>query len=203
MKTFFDDTAAFKRATQKLHEPVIHQRIQSFSKAAAGSHSDQAVPTEWGSLSLRLSGFFIALLILAALAVGYLFDRGRTEALEKRDLDLLRLHAERGADELEHLVTQLRGDVLFLAGVPPIQGIRRAIEAGGLDVDGNTPLEQWKTRLQRIFLSFAAARPEYSQLRLIGSSDGGRELVRVDRSEDGLSATPPDLFARKGERYYF
>ena len=204
MKTFFDDTAAFKRAMQKLHEPVTRQRIQSFSKAAARSrHSDQAIPTEWGSLSLRLSGFFIALLILAALSVGYLFDRGRTAALEQRDLDLLRLHAERGADELEHFVAQLRGDVLFLAGVPPIQGIRRAIEAGGLDADGNTPLEQWKARLQRIFLSFAVARPEYSQLRLIGSSDGGRELVRVDRSEDGLSATPPDSLARKGERYYF
>ena len=139
----------------------------------------------------------------AALAVGYLFDRGRAEAVEKRALEHLRLHAERGADEVDRLVRQLQGDVLFLAGTPPVQGIRRALESGGHDRAGGSTADQWRERLQQIFLSFANARPEYFQLRLIGVRDKGRELVRVERTGKGYRATPAESLQQKGGRYYF
>lgn len=163
----------------------------------------QAIPRAWSSLSLRLSTVFVALLVAAALAVGYLFDRGRAEALEQRELDHLRLHAERGADELGRFVRQLRGDVLFLADTPPILGIHRALERGGVDHVGNSTLEQWEERLQQIFLSFAEARPEYFQIRLIGVQDQGREIVRVERASANLRVIPNDALQRKGQRYYF
>lgn len=156
----------------------------------------------WGSLSLRLSTIFVAVLIAAAFTVGYLFDRGRAEAEEKRELAHLRLHAERGADEVERFIKQLREDALFLASTPPIQGIRRALEGGGTDTAGGSTLDQWKARLQQIFLSFAETRPEYAQLRLIGVQDSGRELVRVERNENGLRVIPPKELQQKGDRYY-
>lgn len=155
-----------------------------------------------GSLSLRLIAVFVAILVAGAFAVGYALDRTRSEAMEQRALERLRLHTERGADELEHLVRKLRGDALFLADTPPIQGIRRALEAGGADVAGGSTLGQWQWRLQQIFLSFARARPEYFQLRLIGIGDHGRELVRVERTPQGLAVKPPEGLQQKGDRYY-
>ena len=154
------------------------------------SHSPTP-PTRWGSLSLRLTAVFVAVLVTAAFAVGYLFDRGRTEAVERREREQLRLDAERGADEVDGFVRRLRADVLFLADTPPIHGIRRALEAGGTDRNDPSTLQQWTERLQQIFLAFGAARPEYFQLRFIGAPSEGRELVRVDRTEKGLIATPP------------
>ena len=70
---------------------------------------------------------------------------------------------------------RLRGDVLFLAATPPIQGIRRALAADGVDEVGGSNLAQWQERLQHIFLSVAEARPEYFQLRLIGAANNGRD----------------------------
>ncbi len=163
----------------------------------------QATPVRWGSVSLRLSTVSVVLLVAAALAVGYLFDRGRSEALRQRELEHLRLHAERGADEFAHLARRLQRDVLFLSATPPIDGIRRALEGGGTDRVGGSSLAQWEGRLQQIFLAFAEARPEYAQLRLIGTVDGGRELVRVDRTAEGLRITPADGLQAKGDRYYF
>ena len=163
---------------------------------------EQAPPVRWHSLSLRLSAAFVTVLVTAAFAVGYLFDRGRAEAVEKHAIEQLRLHAERGADEVARLIGQLQRDVLFLAGTPPIQGIRRALEAGGTDTAGGSSLGQWKERLQQIFLSFGESRPEYFQLRFIGASDNGLELVRVERTENGLRATPPEALQHKGDRYY-
>jgi PAS domain S-box-containing protein len=157
----------------------------------------------WRSLSLRLSAVFIAVLLASALGVGYLFDRGRSEALAERERDHLRLHTERVADEIVQLISQLRSDALFLAGTPPIQGIGRALRAGGYDAAGASSLAQWKERLEQIFGSFAEARPRYFQLRLIGVQDNGRELVRVERTAQGAAVTPPDALQPKGGRYYF
>ena len=144
--------------------------------------NEQAARTGWGSLSLRLSAVFVAGLVAAAFAMGYLFDRELADAAGKRELQHLQLGAERGADELARHVAQLRADVLFLAGTPPVQGIWRAQAGGGMDTVGGSSLGQWKERLERIFLSFAETRPEYFQLRLIGAQDNGRELTRVERT---------------------
>jgi len=165
--------------------------------------SISTLPSYWRSLSLRLSAIFIALLIAAALAVGYLFDRGRSEALEQRRLEHLQRYAEDAANEVELFVNQLQGDVLFLAHTPPVQGMRRALEGGGIDADSGSSLEQWKERLQQIFLAFAQARPAYFQLRLIGARDSGRELVRVERIGEDLRTVPSAALQQKGHRYYY
>jgi PAS domain S-box-containing protein len=157
----------------------------------------------WRSLSLRLSAAFITLLITAALAVGYLFDQGRADVLEQRYRDHLRRHAEGVAGEIQRFVNGLQRDVLFLARTPPIQGIRRALDGGGTDSPGNSSLQQWQERLQQIFLAFAEAKPEYFQIRLIGTRDGGRELVRIERTGHELSATASAALQAKGDRYYY
>lgn len=155
------------------------------------------------SLSLRLGALFVILLLMAALMVGYLFDRERAEAMEHRALERLRVHAERAADDLSRQVNRLRRDTLFLAGTPPVQGIRRSLAAGGTDPEDGSTDVQWRERLQQIFLAFAETRPAYFQLRLIGAEDQGRELVRVERHAGELRVLAPADFQRKGHRYYF
>jgi PAS domain S-box-containing protein len=64
-------------------------------------------------------------------------------------------------------------------------------------------LKQWEERLQQIFLSVAEARPEYFQLRLIGTRNEGRELVRIERDENGVRVVPAEQLQAKGHRYYY
>jgi hypothetical protein len=58
-------------------------------------YNNQGIPLRWDSLSLRLSTFFVVVSVIAAFAVGYLYDRGRAEAERERELAHLRLRAER------------------------------------------------------------------------------------------------------------
>jgi PAS domain S-box-containing protein len=175
-----------------------HHSVHAFMES-----KDQVTPIRWGSLSLRLSAAFVAVLVTAAFAVAYLFERTRAEAGEQRKREDLRFEAERGADAVAHLLEQLRGDVLFLADMPPIKGMRRVMEGGRTDAVGGSNPGQWSERVQEMFLAFGEARPGYFQLRLLGAADDGRELVRVDRTERGLAVTAPDALQRKGDRYYF
>ncbi|MCU0836484.1 MAG: ATP-binding protein [Chromatiaceae bacterium] len=138
-----------------------------------------------GSLSVRLSAVLVAVLVAAALGVGYVFERGRTEAIQSHAFAHLRLHGVRAADEVERFINQVRRDALVLADTPPIQGVRRALEGGGVDAVGGSTLAQWEDRLGLIFAAFSETRPEYFELRLTLVADGGRDLVRFERGEGG------------------
>lgn len=176
--------------------PAIAPSPESARPPEAGIRAlDRDGRSPWGALSLRLGAVFVALLIAAAGAVGYLFDQGRAEALAQRDLEQLRLHAERGADELDRLLQRLAGDVRLLAQTPPIQGICRALSGAGRDVLGDSTLEQWTERLRHIFLVFAAARPDYLEIRLLrvqgdGAQSDVTELVGVVGQTAAPSQSP-------------
>ncbi|MGA7980036.1 MAG: ATP-binding protein [Chromatiaceae bacterium] len=160
-------------------------------------------PTLLQSLPLRLGALFVALLITAALGVGYLFDRGRSEALQQRSLSFLRLHGERAADDLQRRLERLQRDTLFLAQTPAVRGLCALLEHGAAAGEaGQMDLAHWRKHLQQLFLAFAESRPEYIQLRLIAAGDGGRELVRIERVDGKLLVTPDADLQRKGERYY-
>ncbi|MCY0916299.1 hypothetical protein [Massilia antarctica] len=85
------------------------------------------------------------------------------------------------AATLSRDIDRLRLDVRFLAKVPPVQGIMRAIGNGGYDAAEKTPGALWKTSLEAIFSSYIETNPDLTQVRLIGVADNGLELVRVDR----------------------
>lgn len=128
----------------------------------------------------------MAVLVAAAWAVGYLFDRGRDEAIKSRALEQLRLHGIRAADEVVLAINQARRDARFLAGTPPIQGIRRALEGRGLDPLGGSSLAQWEDQLAQIFLALSETRPEYFELRLSAVADAGADLLRFERDGTGM-----------------
>ena len=62
-----------------------------------------------------------------------------------------------------------------------------------------------KKRIASRFVAELTAKPEYSQFRIIGIADGGRELVRVDRMGPGgaIRVVPDVELQRKGDRDYF
>ena len=101
-------------------------------------------------------------------------------------------------------IKELIRDVKALSGMPPIQGIIRARDNGGVDpLDGST-LEVWKQRLAPIFGNILNSKLAYVQIRYIGLEDGGRELVRVDRLGDGsVQVVPPGNLQQKGTSDYF
>lgn len=100
-------------------------------------------------------------------------------------------------------IDSLRGDALFLAAVPPVPGMVRALENKGIDAADNTPEASWERRLKTIFIAYAAANPQLTEIRFVGIADNGRELVHVDRTPHGPVALPPEKLQAIGNRDYF
>jgi hypothetical protein len=75
---------------------------------------------------------------------------------------------------------------------------------GGIDpLDGQSQAD-WREQLETIFTSFLQTRPYYTQVRYIGLSDHGRELVRINKGKDDvIRRVTPELLQQKGDEFYF
>ncbi|HEX8986487.1 MAG TPA: EAL domain-containing protein [Rhodocyclaceae bacterium] len=145
----------------------------------------------------------LALVAVAGLVLVVVLDRNQRETqlaqLGAGLEDAVRLNGTR----LGQTVETLRQDTLFLSRTPPIAGIERALEHGGVDPRDGNRQSVWTRRLEEIFSAFAEAHPHYYMIRYIGTADGGRELVRVERRDGKTIVVPQHALAQRGDRDYF
>ncbi|MBO0346349.1 PAS domain S-box protein [Roseibium sp. CAU 1637] len=94
-------------------------------------------------------------------------------------------------------------DLRTLAGTPPIDGIGRAMAAGGLDPLDRSTTEDWRERLEKIFAALMMSERSYFQIRLISIENSGRELVRVESRNGEISSVKPSDLQDKSTEDYF
>lgn len=127
----------------------------------------------------------VALILLTASAVGFTtFPRARNLILSNLLL-VLRTDVEVNSVRLVAGIEALRNDAVFLSNLPEVQGVRRAIQAGGIDPLDLTPDALWRTQLIGIFSELLVSKPHYTRLQYISVQDG-LELVHVERLGDAI-----------------
>ena len=158
-------------------------------------------------LSARLTAGMVALIVLTVAATGALTYYNVSIVEVPRALDRLDIHARLLASDLQASLGGLRGDVLAIprAAAVAVEGVRRATRGGGIDPFGATTLAQWRSALSQSFAAQLAANPAYRQIRLIGATDGGREIARTDRMgpENAVRVAPEAELQPRGDRDYF
>ncbi|TMO44102.1 hypothetical protein CWC25_10085, partial [Pseudoalteromonas sp. S4389] len=94
-------------------------------------------------------------------------------------------------------------DLRFLYSTPPISGLPRAEFNDGIDPYDGTTYNQWKERLETIFIGFMENNLAVEQLRVIAITAEGKELIRVQRVGASVEAVPDySLQAKSGEPYF-
>lgn len=156
-------------------------------------------------LSTRIVIAMLTLVVLTAFAVGgssYLVLRG---ALVPSELARMELHARQVGQGIEADVRGSLNNVLALSYTRPLAGLVRARHADGVDPETGITLDEWRSRLAAIFLAHVQADPAYSRIRYIGVQDGGREVVRVERSHETgeVRNVPENELQQKGMRPFF
>jgi len=153
-------------------------------------------------LSTRLALAMVSLVVVTTAVLSLITYRSVTEAGIPRALDRLATKAMLSATKLETALNVARQDVSV------IQGMTGVVQLGV--VRTANPFEQVPDALLREgiaarFLGALSAKPEYSQFRIIGVADGGRELVRVDRRGPGGTSriVPETELIQAGEHDYF
>lgn len=121
-------------------------------------------------------------------------------ALIPKELNKLEYHAQNLASGLDNYVRESRVDVLAMADDFAVREIARAGAAGDRAGEAN-----WRKVLTQNLVAQLEAKTHYVQYRLIGVADGGREIIRVDRSgiNGAIRVVPEEDLQRKGDRDYF
>jgi signal transduction histidine kinase/CheY-like chemotaxis protein len=131
-------------------------------------------------LSTQFTAVMVALVLLTAAAFGVISYRSIESSALPRALERFDLAAQLLATRLAASVNSARGDLVAFRAAPGVAALIRASpDTGGQILDGVS-----QNNLRRLvggrFASDLAAKPLYSEFRVIGAS--GREIVRVDRS---------------------
>ena len=158
----------------------------------------------WSSFGIgaRLTTLVCALMALSCVAGSTWSFLNLNSRLVEQELGRQRGIVEAAAAQLTAGVDALRYDAAFLADVPTMQGFVRSHQTGADPLE-NLPQQAWKARVTSIFQARMRATPQYSQIRLIGQQDGGREIVRVDRLDGKIGVVTDAKMQQKGDRPYF
>ena len=156
------------------------------------------------SIAAKMALVMSALSIVAVIVLTAFMYNGTIRLLYDEEVQRLKGVVDTEASRLQAGINFYRKDVEFLTGVPPVTGIMRASAAGGMDVAGGSSQFTWQSRLATIFIAMMRSHPEYDQVRLIGVTNGGREIVRVNRTARGtLERTPEHDLQIKSDRPYY
>ncbi len=149
-------------------------------------------------------GLLSFLLVLCSSGgIGWVLYNQTYDLLIDQSLRDMKFSLEKKSNEFTLLIQTLQNDVYFLGQMPPIQGIIRSREGGGFDKEGQSSEENLKSRLQTIFKQILESRPHYVQVRYIGKSEYGKEIVRVERRGNGIFIIPENQLQPKGNQPYF
>lgn len=111
---------------------------------------------------------------------------------------------DQDADRLHKAFSVAENAAWFLASLPTVDGIGRALASGGNDPLVGTSLEVLRRLLEQIGSAYTVSHPEIFQIRLIGLADNGRELVRIIRDAEGkVSVAVDGDLQSKADRLYF
>src|SRR5437016_8407469 len=139
------------------------------------------------SLSTRLTAAMVVLVLLAVAAVSLLTYRSIEATILPNELQRVETRARILSSELEAYVLGARADVAALRAAVTLAGLVRTHVAGGVDPRTGRSEAEWREGLANRFRAELAVKPSYAQFRIVGVADGGREVVRVDRSGPGGS----------------
>jgi len=138
-----------------------------------------------------------------ALIGGLNFQLTREIALEKA-IAKLAGQTRIASLKVEAAYNKMKNDAFVLAHSPPVLGVIYAMRNGGIDPRNGSTQKLWASRLSANFVSLIKARPIYTQIRYIGLADDGRELVRVNKDQNGkIEVVAPENLQQKAQERYF
>ena len=144
------------------------------------------------------------LAIIAAGIIGLSIHKISSQLIFQHEIAEIIHNIKQQRDILLSEVETLRHDITYITHTPPIQGIMRTQNTPEkVDPQYGYTLEEWREQLILLFSEFIQTKPYYYQIRFIGVADLGREIVRVERSNNHILTTAKENLQQKNNRPYF
>jgi PAS domain S-box-containing protein len=186
---------------------MLHNPIFPTQGSRLANRVRRRIPYDLKTLTLttRLAVAMIALVAIAVTAVGWLSYRSLERMIPPRVLDRIETHSRLIAGNLQSHVRGAPADIASFRSAAALNGLIRGHLAGGIDPIDGVSEKTWHQRIAERLAAELDAKPAYSQFRILGIENDGREIVRVDRSgpNGAVRIVPEAELQRKGDRAYF
>jgi len=155
--------------------------------------------------SLGLKGktiFSLGLLITVSMIVmGILVYWQSRELANQQAYELTSVATERRANRLDEEIGKSSNMLVVMHDTPPVQGIIRAREAGGIDPLDHDTLGKWEDRMASIFKAFLVNNPDFNQIRYL--DERGMEIVRLHKVDSNIVRERATALQNKADTDYF
>lgn len=147
----------------------------------------------------------VALLIVALLTalLAFVYETRLKQEVVKETHAQLESTARVVRHQFEDEIDNYKKNLLFLLETPPVTGMARADQNGGIDPFDGTTFNQWIDRLNTIFYAQLKNYEWIDQARVIRADSDGHEIVRVDRLSGEVRILPPEQLQSKQSASYF
>jgi PAS domain S-box-containing protein len=161
--------------------------------------------TSYAPQSLRSKIILLAcgVSLVTSLALGVLLVLRTTSLSHDMAVENVAHETQLVALEFKRAYDEMINDAFVVSRTPPIQGMLRSAANNQIDPLDRSTTDQWRQRLEDIFVSMMRERTTYTQMRYIGLDNKGRELVRVNRSSNGWERVAESRLQAKSEEDYF
>ena len=150
------------------------------------------------SLRSKIIALSCATSLVASLAVVWMTTETSNEKLSQTEAQSrLALEAQKTSIRLEEDFLALIEDAHLLSNTPSVKAV-----VDQTNTAGTASIEQRRRELAFVFTSVLEIRPWYTQVRLIGFDNNGREIVRVNRTPRGMEVVPDDALQEKEHEPY-
>jgi PAS domain S-box-containing protein len=134
------------------------------------------------TLALRLSLAMVAVAAGTTVAILFFANQALETFIGARALRGIETHARLVASKLEDVLGDAKADVIILNSARGLDELVRARVSKKNGASDDLLVESARDRLAFFMKSQLLTKKSYSQYRIIGIHDGGREIIRVDRS---------------------
>jgi diguanylate cyclase (GGDEF)-like protein/PAS domain S-box-containing protein len=155
------------------------------------------------SLAAKTTLMTSVLVISVAGIVGLLAYNHTRNVAVGDEIKLIEQEVNEEVEELEALFEQLHEDIRYLQQHPVLA---TELEEA---VNESIPFIEWGPRQERyhetalVMGELLRARPNYAQIRFVGLSERGRELIRIERRGETIVRIPDQDLQYKGDEPYF
>lgn len=155
-------------------------------------------------LSTRLTIAMVLMVVVTAATIEFVTLQGIERAIIPIARGSIDTQVRLLAAEFDGYVGGARADVRSFGAAAALNEIVRAHRDGGVHPVDGTSEAVWRNRMAKRFVAELSAKPLYLQFRIVGVDNGGRELVRVDRTgpSNSVRIVPDSELQQKGDREY-
>ncbi len=147
-------------------------------------------------LSRRIFLITLAISLAALTGLTIVTSSWMRDTLREASLRRIADSVNRETRVLQRSLDLLKSDALFIAELDA------ARFAAARPASGEAAVSDARAALGKTLAAMMSRRPSYTQMRLISAFDNGRELVRVNRGDEGIAVVPEKELQNKGDRYY-